>query len=183
QARAACQRERRKRIREYPHQKIGEPDSGVAVEAATACIASEKTGRSDFFLRSIKQHLSQFPRVAQSEIEALAGNRVQRLRGVSDRKNSGCGIDLALAQGKRESRAGADRAEISESTAKDPAQPREEIRIGKPEQLGSSRRAHAPHQGVAVPEREQSERPFGREAFPGDAGSRPFGRDFSDDGL
>src|ERR1700693_5410719 len=117
QARAACQRERRKGIREYPHQKVGEPDPGVAVDTAPAGIASEKTGRADFFLRYIKQHLSQFPRVAQAEIESLAGYRVQRLRGVSDRENSGCGSDPAVTQGKREGRAGADRAELSEPSA------------------------------------------------------------------
>src|SRR5207245_9486028 len=95
-ARTAGQRERSKRIREYPQQKIGEPDSAVAVEAATTGVAREKPGCANFFLCDIKQHLSQFPRVAQAEIESLAGHRVQRLRGVSDRKNSRCGSDRAM---------------------------------------------------------------------------------------
>src|SRR5439155_21465517 len=149
------QRERRKRIREYPHQKIGEPDSRVAVEAAATGVASEKTGLANFFLGGVKQHLSQFPCVAQAEIESLSGHRVQRLRGVSDRKNSRCGNGPGITQGKREGRAWADRAEISEPSAEDFAQAREEIRIGKPEQLDGARRAHAPDQCVAVFEREQ----------------------------
>src|SRR5216683_1454457 len=102
QARTAGQRERRKRIREYSHQKIGEPDSAVAVETAATGVAREKPGCANFFLCDIKQHLSQFPRVAQAEIESLAGHRVQRLRGVSDRKNPRCGSDRAMTQGKRE---------------------------------------------------------------------------------
>ena len=55
--------------------------------------------------------------------------------------------------------------------------------VKRPEQLDSVLWTHAPDQRVAVPEREQSERPLGGEAFPGNPASRALGRDFSHDGL
>src|SRR6266571_4414840 len=90
--------EERKGIREYPDQKVGESDSRVTVETAAADATLEKTRRADFLLGDIKQHLSQFPGIAQAEIESLACHRMQRLRGITHGESSGRGIDRAAAQ-------------------------------------------------------------------------------------
>ena len=76
QPRTARQRERRHGIREHSDKKIGEADSGTAVEIPAAGITGDERPRADLFLGRVKQHPSLFPRVAQSEIESLTGDRV-----------------------------------------------------------------------------------------------------------
>src|SRR5882672_3330289 len=175
EAGAARQRERRHRIREHPDQKIGEADSRIAVETAAAGEAREKVRRADFFLFDIKQHPSQFPCIAQSEIEPLPGNWVERLRGVADRENSGRGVDGAAAQRQRKGRSGARRTELPEPSAESLTQARQKLAVGKAAQLLGRRRTRAPYQGVAVSEGEQRERPLESEALPRSAARRPFG--------
>src|SRR5882672_3195908 len=195
EAGAARQRERRHRIREHPDQKIGEADSRIAVETAAAGEAREKARRADFFLFDIKQHPSQFPCIAQSEIEPLPGNWVERLRGVADRENSGRGVDGAAAQRQRKGRSRARRTELPEPSAESLTQARQKLAVGKAAQLlgrpdreflarlklavGKAaqllgrRRTRAPYQGVAISEGEQRERPLESEALPRSAARRP----------
>src|SRR2546425_856136 len=120
-------------------------------------------------------------RSAETAPRLLQGSaRVPKIMRRARKRRAG-GEASSAAKRKRERRARAGGPKISHPPAEGLAQAREKLRIGEPEQVFSRRRPHAPNQGVAVTVRQQSERPLGRKAFPGDAAARPLGFDLGDD--
>ena len=63
-------------------QAVGEADAGAAVERARAAIAVDESVAAG--IARIARKAREFPGVAQAQIESLAGDRVQGLRGVAD---------------------------------------------------------------------------------------------------
>ena len=81
--------DRAERLREQPHQAIGEADDVAAIGRAPLAIAFEPQAvagieRIALLRTSVREHFREAGRVAQTEIEALTGDRMQRLRGVAD---------------------------------------------------------------------------------------------------
>jgi hypothetical protein len=107
----------------------------------------------------IMQDLRQIPGIAQAEIQALAGDRVQRLRGIAD---EGC------ARPMREART---RSASGERLRPPPRRIRPRAAEGRGSAPGiplrahrtSLRRvrAHAPHRAIAAAERQQASGPSG----------------------
>ena len=80
QAEAARQLERAEIVGEAADDLVGEESAALAVEAAAGGVVGETAAVDAVF----EQDFSQLPGVAEAEVEALAGNRVQGLRGIAD---------------------------------------------------------------------------------------------------
>jgi hypothetical protein len=77
---AARQFERRAVVGKCPDDLVGEESATLAVELAAAGVEGELLAVDTAF----EQDFRQLPGIANAEIEALAGNRVQGLRAVAD---------------------------------------------------------------------------------------------------
>ena len=75
----AEQRLQRAGDREGARHRVGQADGRAAVACAVFCEA-----RDGFRVRSARQLACQHGGVAQAQVQALAGHRVQRLRGIAD---------------------------------------------------------------------------------------------------
>jgi len=78
--------EQRPVVGEEPNQRIGHDYPGAPVGFAAANIAGDEPRAADLVFRGLQQELGELPRVAQAEVQALAGDRMQGLGCVADER-------------------------------------------------------------------------------------------------
>ena len=85
QSGAAAEPEQRVGVGKQSDQAVGELDAGAAVQRARAAIAVDKTVAAG--LARIAREAGEFPRVAQTEVESLPGDRTdaRSMQGLCDR--------------------------------------------------------------------------------------------------
>ena len=82
--------DRPERLREQPHQPVGEADDVAAIGdpplaiALAATVPSPGSNAVALLRTPVGEHFRQAGCIAQAEIETLPGDRMQRLRGVAD---------------------------------------------------------------------------------------------------
>lgn len=178
QAEAARQFERGEIVRESADDLVGEQRAAVAVEAAAGGIGFEAAAVDAVF----EQHFSELPGVAQAEVETLAGDRVQRLRGVADPHFAAPDQRFTHAQGERETAARAGVAECHALAELLLQCGGEGVVVERQNGIGLVRR-QGEYDRVFVAERQQGKRAVRREAFPGTLVVAGLRGDFGDHGV
>ena len=129
--------DRAERLREQPHQAIGEADDVAAIGGAPLAIALEPQSvagieRVALLRASVGEHFSEAGGIAQAEIESLAGDRMQRLRGVADDRQALGHVLVRARQRQRIQLPRPDAHEASEPESESVLQAREELGVGQP---------------------------------------------------
>jgi hypothetical protein len=75
-------------VAEEANESVRERDARHSIRAPAARIAPEHRLAADLIALRIEHDLRELPRVAQPDIESLAGDRMQRLRGIAERNAS-----------------------------------------------------------------------------------------------
>ena len=181
QTQSARDAQRRQVVREQADDAVGEGHAAATVELAATGVGVEGgwiAGVGVLF-QSIEQRFGEFPRVAQTKVEALAGNRVQCLCGVADPHLARAHELVSHAQCERVGGARSGMDEI-ETRAELCAQGGEEPVIVECEDVFRFLRRQGKHHRVVFAERQQRERAIRREALPCAVAVRSYGADFSD---
>src|SRR5574343_732385 len=178
QAEAASQFERADVVGKGADYMVAEEGAAPAVEAAVSGVVFENATVEGIF----QQNLGKFPVIADAEVEALAGDRVQGLGRVADPDFAALGQRVAHPQGERKAAARAGFGEI-QALAELLLQDSEESGVvQRHDGIGLGRRQRE-DDGKFVAERQQGERAVGREAFPGALAVAGRRGDFADHGV
>ena len=129
-----------------------------------------------------EQAVGEFDGVAQAEVEALAGNGVQRLCAVADPHFARGDERFAQAQREREGVARAAGGDFEAAPELGFEGAGEGVVVERKQGVGLLGR-DGEYDGIRLAERQQGERAVGREAFPGAAVVRFARRGFADDGV
>ena len=129
------------------------------------------------------QHFGQGRGVAQPEVEALPGHRVQRLRGIADEHDAPGDRIRGARQHQRIRVALADSRKAADAPAESAEQLRREGRFIERHEFRGARGAHRPdHCVAAAGDRQHGQRTGGCESLEGIARIGPVGRGVHDDG-
>ena len=137
--------DRAERLREQAHQAVGEANDVAAIGVAPLAVALEpqavaRIERIALLRASVREHLRETGCVAQTEIEALTGDRVQRLRGVADDRESLGHVLVRARQRQRIQLSRADPHEATETESERVLQAREERGVVQPGRSTARRR-------------------------------------------
>ena len=123
-----------------PRQAVGRQADHEGVEAAPALVAVEQllVAEVEPEPRAFDQHLRQRRRVAIAEIDALAGDRVDAVRGVADQRQPVIGDPRRMVEAERIGRARREQRDLAEEAAHRRLGFGGEIRVAQRQEPGAS---------------------------------------------
>ena len=174
--------DRRERQAKAANQRIGESDDRIPVRFPPCGVTLEQRGGTRITAFRSGDELGKHRDVAEREIEALSGDRMQGLRGVAENRGPRRRQALRTRERKWIALAAADTREAPEPQAKDFLEFCKEGAIVEGQHPARRFRRERPDDGGApFHDRQHCERTVRREAFIGGVVMEPRGIDVGDD--